>query len=110
MLLLWLALTNSVRRLHDFGASGWLALILFIPLVSFGLALYLLFKAGDPWRNAYGEPAGMGDFLERRTEERYNEELAKLAESQGEPVDYLNPDGSFNMDGLFEEQARFHNR
>ncbi len=42
----WLSL--SVRRFHDLNKSGWWVLSLFVPIVSFFMALYLLFWAGDP--------------------------------------------------------------
>lgn len=59
----WVANTNVVRRLHDCGHSGWLALLGLVPIISFGLGLYLLFTSGDPGRNRYGPPPGHGDQL-----------------------------------------------
>ena len=44
----------SVRRLHDLGRSGWWVLLNFIPYVSMGLAIYLLFFRGMTTGNAYG--------------------------------------------------------
>lgn len=45
-----------IRRLHDRNHSGWLCLLLFIPVVNFFFALYLLFVSGDPNDNRYGHP------------------------------------------------------
>lgn len=59
----WIANTNVIRRLHDCGHSGWLALLGLVPIVSLGLGLYLLFTAGDEGRNRYGLPPGYTDQL-----------------------------------------------
>lgn len=44
-----------VRRMHDLGQSGWLALILLIPLLNI-IGLGLLFARGMPYANRYGPP------------------------------------------------------
>lgn len=44
----------SIRRLHDIGLSGFFVLLSFVPLVSLGFALYILFKGGTEGENAYG--------------------------------------------------------
>ncbi|ERP92482.1 hypothetical protein Q670_09905 [Alcanivorax sp. P2S70] len=43
-----------VRRLNDINASGWLSLLMLLPLVNFVLALILLFKKGSDGGNNYG--------------------------------------------------------
>lgn len=46
----------TIRRLHDSDKSGWLIILLLIPLVNiFGFAL--LFMAPTPGPNKYGDPA-----------------------------------------------------
>ena len=40
----------TVRRLHDLDKSGWLWLLLPIPLVNILLLLYLLLKPGQNWQ------------------------------------------------------------
>jgi len=42
------------RRLHDLEQSGWLTLLIFIPLVNFFFGLYLLFAPGTQGENRYG--------------------------------------------------------
>tara|TARA_Y100001970_G_scaffold256356_1_gene334009 strand:- start:442 stop:1119 length:678 start_codon:yes stop_codon:yes gene_type:complete len=42
-----LRLTFDVRRFHDFGASGWWSLLLFIPLINFITILVLFFRRGE---------------------------------------------------------------
>ena len=44
------------RRLNDLGQSGWLALIILIPLVNFIYLLYLMFARGNEGVNQYGAP------------------------------------------------------
>jgi uncharacterized membrane protein YhaH (DUF805 family) len=46
------------RRLNDMGKSGWLGLLMLIPLVNFFFALWLLFGPGDSQTNEYGPPPG----------------------------------------------------
>lgn len=43
-----------VRRLNDFNASGWLSLLLLVPLANLVMMLLLLFKKGTPGGNDYG--------------------------------------------------------
>ena len=48
-----------IRRLHDLNLSGFFVLLGFVPLVSLGLLLYLLFKEGTTGDNSYGpDPLG----------------------------------------------------
>lgn len=44
------------RRLHDLNLSGWLVLLMFIPLVNTLFPLYLMFAAGNDRVNQYGNP------------------------------------------------------
>lgn len=46
------------RRLNDLGKTGWLGLLMLIPLVNFFFALWLLFGPGDAQANEYGPPPG----------------------------------------------------
>lgn len=44
------------RRLNDMGHSGWLSLLLMVPLVGLFVWLWLMIGAGDPDANKYGPP------------------------------------------------------
>jgi len=44
----------SIRRLQDLNRSKWLLLIMLIPLVNFGLFIYLYFFKGTTGPNKYG--------------------------------------------------------
>ncbi len=44
----------TIRRLHDLGHTGWLALVTFIPFVNFVFGIYLLFALGTRGPNIYG--------------------------------------------------------
>ena len=46
----------AVRRLNDLDQSGWLSLLLLVPLVNLGLALYLMIGRGTDGANKYGLP------------------------------------------------------
>lgn len=45
-----------IRRLHDFGMSGWWTLMMFVPLANIVFILMMLFRRGDSGANAYGLP------------------------------------------------------
>ncbi|MEI6855984.1 DUF805 domain-containing protein [Psychrilyobacter sp.] len=44
----------AIRRLHDTGKSGWIQLVILIPLVGWIWFLVLMAKEGDPGINQYG--------------------------------------------------------
>jgi uncharacterized membrane protein YhaH (DUF805 family) len=44
----------TVRRCHDFGRSGWYALLWFIPVVQIWLLLQLAFRRGTIGDNEFG--------------------------------------------------------
>ncbi|WP_332712609.1 DUF805 domain-containing protein [Pelagibacterium mangrovi] len=46
----------AVRRCHDLGLSGWLALSIFVPIINIFMIIVLLFKEGNPFANTYGNP------------------------------------------------------
>lgn len=46
------------RRLHDMGKSAWLGILLFVPIVNIGMALWLLFGPGDTGANEHGPAPG----------------------------------------------------
>ncbi|BAP14170.1 MAG: cell division protein FtsK [Alcanivorax borkumensis] len=43
-----------VRRLNDINASGWLSLLMLVPIANLVLGLVMLFKRGSEGRNQYG--------------------------------------------------------
>jgi len=100
--MVWLSVTNMVRRLHDRDLSGRLAWWSLVPLVGFGLGLYLLFAPGDELANRYGPPPGPVDprILEAKRAEL--EELQARTEALHRQADesYLRDDGSFDSDWL----------
>ncbi|ESU29037.1 aminopeptidase [Flavobacterium limnosediminis JC2902] len=55
-------LAVGIRRLHDIGKSGWMTLIVFIPLIGPIWLLVLLVSEGDRGANKYGkDPKYFGD-------------------------------------------------
>jgi len=51
----WIMLATYVKRWHDLGKSGWLALTLFIPFINLVIVLYLGFTPGTSESNIHGE-------------------------------------------------------
>jgi uncharacterized membrane protein YhaH (DUF805 family) len=49
-------LAVGARRLHDIGKSGWLQLLVLIPLVGWLILVFFLVRAGDAIPNSYGDP------------------------------------------------------
>ncbi len=43
-----------IQRLHDLNHSGWLSLLMFVPLLNFVFALYIIFAPGTKGTNNYG--------------------------------------------------------
>ena len=50
----WFSLAQGVKRLHDLNKSGWLILLMFIPIVNAIFGLYMLFADGTVGPNQYG--------------------------------------------------------
>ncbi len=50
------AIMFSIRRFHDFNASGWWTLLMLVPVVNFITGLVLLFKPGTIGPNDFGPP------------------------------------------------------
>ncbi len=48
-----------VRRLHDDNISGWLGLILLVPLIGFLVILYFMVIEGTQGPNKFGNPAAL---------------------------------------------------
>lgn len=57
VIVLVMSVLFGVRRLNDINASGWLILLMLIPLANFVLGLVLLFVPGSRGVNKYGPPA-----------------------------------------------------
>lgn len=51
----------GVRRLHDIGKSGWMLLIVLIPLIGALWLLYLYVLEGNSGENAYGPDPKAGE-------------------------------------------------
>lgn len=51
-----LTLMALILRCHDLNKSGWLLLLMFIPIVNIVFFLYLIFKKGTDGYNDYGAP------------------------------------------------------
>ena len=51
-----IGLSVGIRRWHDLNKSGWFLLLGFIPIVSFFVAIYLIFFPGTKGPNDYGDP------------------------------------------------------
>lgn len=52
----YLMIIFAIKRLHDRNLSGWLALILLVPLIGTFFILFLVFAQGDANVNSYGAP------------------------------------------------------
>ena len=51
---IWFTIAQDVKRLHDVDKSGWLVILLLIPIVNFILGLYMLLADGTVGPNRYG--------------------------------------------------------
>ena len=57
---MWFSLAQGVKRLHDLDKSGWLILLMFVPIVNALFGLYMLFADGTVGPNQYGEDPSTG--------------------------------------------------
>lgn len=64
LFLIYLNIVLVVRRLHDLNKSGWMGLLLFIPVVQFFFMIYLLLASGTTGPNEYG-PVRPATFIEK---------------------------------------------
>ncbi len=60
MIALWFAMVYFqivflIRRLHDLNKTGWLSLLLLVPLIQLLFTFYVLLAPGTPYRNDYGD-------------------------------------------------------
>lgn len=68
VVLLWVSMSASARRMHDIGLSGWWTLIALVPGANILFGLYALFAPGQDHDNDYGPslsslPADAGSTL-----------------------------------------------
>jgi len=106
----------AIRRCHDLGRSGFFLLWQFVPVLGLFAALYVLFARGDDMKNRFGPPPwSISDRAAKRAE---LEQAAKAAAMSGavsgvaaaatapevRPEEaWVTEDGSFDMDGLWNE-------
>lgn len=64
LFLIYLNIVLVVRRLHDLNKSGWMGLLLLIPVVQFFFMIYLLLASGTAGTNQYG-PVRPSTFIEK---------------------------------------------
>jgi uncharacterized membrane protein YhaH (DUF805 family) len=60
VLFTWAKLALAAKRFHDLGKSGWLSLVLFIPLFGLIAIIFLLVAPGDDYGNRYGPTRSSG--------------------------------------------------
>jgi uncharacterized membrane protein YhaH (DUF805 family) len=56
ILLSYFSFVFTIRRLHDLNLSGWLSVLVYVPIVGFVFWLYLTFVRGSEGRNLFGHP------------------------------------------------------
>lgn len=54
LLLLWPSIAITVKRLHDIGWTGWLALLSLVPIAGFVIVVVNWFIPGNQGENKYG--------------------------------------------------------
>lgn len=55
--LFYINIVCAIRRLNDLNRSGWLSLLLFVPVISNFFPFYLMLAPGDKGYNDYGLPS-----------------------------------------------------
>ena len=54
--MLYLTFVFTIRRLHDRNHSGWLSLLILVPIANIVMMLYLSMAKGDAHENQFGPP------------------------------------------------------
>lgn len=54
--MLYFTFVFAIRRLHDLNQTGWLSVLILIPVLNILIAIYLVFFKGTEGNNQYGEP------------------------------------------------------
>ena len=54
--MIYMSILLMVKRLHDTNKSGWLSLVMLIPIISIFFSFYLWFMPGSGEKNSYGNP------------------------------------------------------
>ena len=96
----WLQLMNSVRRLHDRSHGGLMVVLLAVPVIGVAVALYLLVTPGTPVSNRFG-PAGARGGNPVTGHDRLAHADAVNHAAHNESL--LDQNGSFDMDGLWRD-------
>ena len=55
-LALWSTIALTVKRLHDLNVTAWLAILAFIPTISWIFVVILMFIPSKPVENEHGPP------------------------------------------------------
>jgi uncharacterized membrane protein YhaH (DUF805 family) len=54
--MMWMQLSALAKRFHDIEQSGWMSLLLFVPILGLFAPPVMLFMRGTDGPNAYGPP------------------------------------------------------
>ena len=54
LVMLYFSFIFTIRRLHDRNHTGWLSILIFVPIINLFFILYLIFAKGDDCSNQYG--------------------------------------------------------
>lgn len=94
----------AIRRCHDLGRSGFFLLWQFVPLLGLFAAFYLLLARGDDMKNRFGAPPwSVTNRAEKRAELERVARTAAMAEQVNPEKAWVTGDGTFDMDGLWNE-------
>ena len=76
---------QAIKRAHDFGYTGWLTLLFFIPYVNFFWLLALVLVSSKPEANKYDMPKndGVPDLQPAADRER---EMERMIQAMSEPA------------------------
>lgn len=103
----WAGVANTIRRAHDINRRGWYVLLTWIPIVGLIIGLQLLFEPGTHGPNVHGIAAGTGTHDPKANQVAAEKIYAEQeAASVAGATEYYNDDGSFNMDGLFDNSGQ----
>ncbi len=91
------ALAVSARRLHDVNKSGWMYLLIFLPIIGWIWLFVLWVKDSNYGDNQYGQnPKGIGDYFSEQ--EEYQDDSAHVNQVLSQPTSIINKPKEVDLD------------
>lgn len=100
----YMATCSAIRRLHDTGNTGFFVLLLLVPIAGLALIIYLLFAPSTGVATRHDAKPGEIGNLSTDTQHYRARLMGQTGSAAIQPPSedqFLNDDGTFNTDGIY---------